>query len=232
MKRCTLCGQIYSDELVYCLQDGTALVADQTDAEIPTVVRPHRPEQARSSFLKYAAVAIFGLLAVFVAGAIGALVVWNWVASPGGETAENTQLKPSPTPSATAPSRTPTSTPAPSPTAANVRSEPTPTRSPTPVDDEEEDDDGFQDPGTARINFRRGRVSENVSGRIARSRSFVLRTLGGQFLTASIGSPRGCVVFANSGASTAFSTQQGDSRLDIRNNCERPVRFSLNVTVR
>jgi len=233
MKRCTRCGQIYSDELIYCLQDGMVLVDDQTDAEIPTVVRPAPSNRSKLPKLKYAAIALVILFALILAGALGAFAVWKWMASPAAETAKDSQQNASPTPSASASPRvgSPSTSPIPEVNDANARPKSTPTKTLTPAANGE-DDDGYQDPGTSRINFGRGRVSESVSGRISLSRSFVLRTLGGQYLTASVGSPRDCVVFANGSSSTAFATPQGDTRLDIRNNCERPVRFSLNVAVR
>ncbi|MDI1241333.1 MAG: hypothetical protein PSX80_05370 [bacterium] len=232
MHRCPLCGQVYSDELMYCLQDGTSLVDDQRDQEIPTVVRPKRIILTRRRPLfRYLLFGILGLLGVLFASALGAFLVWHWLAgSNDNEDIRNDQPSASPTPKSTPPGITPTPVKAsPLPTQNAEIERPTPSR---PVTPEAADDAEFRDPGTSRINFRRGRVSERVTGRVAKSRSFVLRTISGQNLTASISSADDCVVFSNGASSTAFSTSAGDNRLDLRNNCGRPARFTLSVTVR
>ena len=90
----------------------------------------------------------------------------------------------------------------------------------------------FVDPGTTRITFRRGSVGETVLGTIGSSRSFVLRTLGGQYLSANIRSAGGCVVFTNGATSTGFTTGFGDTYLYLRNSCGGPARFSMTVVVR
>jgi hypothetical protein len=234
MKRCPRCGQIYTDDLLYCLQDGNELLPEYAETETPTVVRPPRPasQPAGKPYLKYLAIALVALLAMGIAGAAGAYFVWSKLSSgddrPSGD--------PTPRPSPTAPAQ-PTRTPAfqnkePQDTPTNVE-RPTPPRNSantnvTPNDDESD----FVDPGTTRINFRRGRVSETVSGRISEKRDFVLRTLTGQYLTARVTSDRDCVLFADGMSETEYVTPQGDSRLSLRNNCRAPVRFSLRVTVR
>ena len=95
-----------------------------------------------------------------------------------------------------------------------------------------DNEDRFTDPGTSRITFRRGAVSETVTGRIAQERLFVLQTMAGQRLNAQVRSADDCVEFSDGGTSTGFQTSQGDSRLTIVNSCDRPARFSLSVTVR
>ena len=90
----------------------------------------------------------------------------------------------------------------------------------------------FNDPGTTRISFRRGSIGETVSGTIGRQRSFVLRTLAGQYLSASVRSTDGCVTFTDGGSTTGYPTGLGDSYLYLRNNCAGAVRFRLFVTVR
>ena len=228
MRRCPLCGLVYSDELIYCLQDGTSLVDDQNDQEIPTVIRPSRIEVGRKPFLKYVLLGLLGLLGVTIASALGAFLVWHWLADPNDERVQG--LTPATSP---APPTTPTRRPAtPSPT-GNVsqidRPAPAPARQASP---EPAADEAYRDPGTSRITFRRGRVSESVTARVAINRSFVLRTMGGQYLTSSITSDGDCVVFSNGNRSTAFSTPAGDTRLDLRNNCGQTTKFTLTVTVR
>ena len=221
MKRCPRCGQIYSDELLFCLQDGSELLDQFDEQETPTVVR--RPRDQAPSYLKYLAIALVLLLVIGFAGAIGAYIVWNKLAG-GGTTHQ------SPTPSQTPATRI-SPTPNPSPTAretpVNVNGPPRNTNS-RPSENETD----FVDPGTTRITFRRGGVGETVNGWVNQKRRFVLRTLEGQNLAAETSSELGCVVFDDGSTRTEFITEQGDTRISIRNNCPAPVRFRLSVTVR
>ena len=227
MKRCTQCGQTYSDELMYCLHDGTALIAEQSESETPTVVRPPRRNiGARTPYLKYFVFAAIGVLAVTAASGVGALIVWNWVAVPHNETVENEQPAISPTPQVTGTPHPVTPSPSNS-TASDGQTSPSPTKTP-----ERSVENDSTDPGTSRINFRPGRVSETVSGPISTSRSFVLRTLRGQHLSASVNSEGDCVVFDDGSTFTEYNTPQGDNRLEIWNDCGEPARFSLTVKVR
>ena len=88
------------------------------------------------------------------------------------------------------------------------------------------------DPPTARITFHRGSVQETLSGTVVKKRSYVLRTLNGQYLSASITSSGNCVVFSNGTNSESYVTAQGDSNLQVVNNCASPAGFKLTVTVR
>ena len=85
---------------------------------------------------------------------------------------------------------------------------------------------------TARINFRKGSVQETISGTVATERSFVLRAKSGQYLSASVGSGNGCVVFGNGSTSTSSTTIKGDNRLTLVNNCGGQTSFSLTVYIR
>ena len=229
MKRCPQCGQIYTDDLLYCLQDGKELLPQYIETETPTIVRPPQKTQQRSGkpYLKYLAIGLVALVAMGIAGAAGAYVVWNKLAAGTNRAAAD------PTPRATpSASLQPTRTPAlqekePQSTPANLTT-PTPSREP----DKDIDESTFADPGTTRISFRRGGVGETVSGRINKNRDFVLRTLAGQYLTARVTSQRDCVEFPDGEADVEFETPQGDSRLTLVNNCPAPVSFRLTVTVR
>lgn len=235
MKRCPRCGQIYTDDLLYCLQDGNELLTEYAETETPTVVRPPRaePQPTAKSYLKYLAIALIALLAMGFAGAVGAYFVWNML---GGENDRAvSDPAPRPTPTATA---QPTRTPAfqnnePQNSQANIE-RPAPPRNSANTNRTAENDDepDFVDPGPTRINFRRGRVSETVSGRVSKRRDFVLRTSSGQNLTARINSERNCVVFPEGRSDLDFVTPQGDSRLTLINNCPATVPFRMNVTVR
>ena len=234
MKRCPRCGQIYTDDLLYCLQDGNELLPQYDETETPTVVRPPQNTQQREGkpYLKYLAIALVALLAMGIAGAAGAYFVWNKLS--GGN--ERAGADPTPRPSPTA-SVQPTRSPAsqnkePEPTPGNVAIPTPPPQADTKPRAPDSADPDFVDPGTTRINFRRGRVSETVSGSISEERDFVLRTLAGQYLTARVNSERNCVEFPDGESAIEFETSQGDSRLSLINNCPAPVRFSLTVTVR
>jgi hypothetical protein len=212
---------------MYCLHDGNALIADQSEPETPTVVRPPRRNiEARTPYLKYLVIAVIGILAVTAASGVGALIVWNWVAVPHNETSENKQPAISPTPRVIGTQHPVTPSPSKT-TTSDGQTTPSPTKTP-----ERSVENDSTDPGTARINFRSGRVSETVSGLIATSRSFVLRTLRGQRLSASVNSEGDCVVFDDGSTFTEYSTSQGDNRLEIWNDCGAPAKFSLTVTVR
>ena len=232
MKRCPRCGQIYTDDLLYCLQDGNELLPQYIETETPTVVRPSRTEQPRSPkpYLKYLAIALIALFAMGIAGAVGAYFVWNKLSAEDDRSAAEATPRPSPTASAQ-----PTRSPAlqnkePQDKPANI-DRPAPPSPPANTDDRERNND-FTDPGTTRIAFRRGSVSESVNGRIRANRDFVLRTLSGQYLTARVTSARNCVVFRDGESSAEYVTQQGDSRLTLINNCPGTSAFRLNVSVR
>jgi len=232
MKRCPSCGQIYTDDLLYCLQDGNELLPQYIETETPTVVRPPRTEQPRpvKPYLKYLAIALIALFAMGIAGAVGAYFVWNKLSAEDGRSAADRTPHPSPTASVQ-PARSPAmQNKEPQDKPANI-DRPAPP-SPSANANGREPDDDFADPGTTRITFRRGRVSESVSGRIYENRDFVLRTLSGQYLAARVTSERNCVEFAGGESAIEFETPQGDSRLTLINNCPATVPFKLNITVR
>ncbi|MGD9588853.1 MAG: hypothetical protein AB7Q37_02695 [Pyrinomonadaceae bacterium] len=255
MKRCPQCNHVYTDDLSFCLSDGTPLIALLEDRDPETVVRStdrsQSPEPSGGAlWLKVLAgllVLFFGFIAVV---GILAWVFWprDIVIGPGNNNASNIS-SPTPTPPATF-----SPTPVPTRTVdnnaneiSNIRSQqeelererkrladerrrleeeknkPPATPKPPPR---------FNDPGTTRLTFRRGSVGTTTSGTIGRQRGFVLRTLAGQYLSASVSSAGGCVTFNGGGTSTGYTTRQGDSYLYLRNNCSDPARFTLSVTVR
>ena len=247
---CPQCGRMYADDLMFCLQDGSVLAPDSAAAaaEEPTVVRAPRrtnaspaaaatgPARRSRGWLKWALPAVLLLIGAAVAAIVAILFLRPMLVPSSDDQAA--------VPANTAPSNrqrpVENRPPPPSPTPSPARTE-TPARSEERRDvrnsDEApaEDDDGgdrFTDPGPARITFSRGAVGETVTGRIAGERSFLLYTMAGQRLNARVQSPDGCVKFAGGGTSTSFSTSQGDSRVTIVNNCDRPARFTLSVTVR
>ncbi|MGD9560749.1 MAG: hypothetical protein AB7F88_01035 [Pyrinomonadaceae bacterium] len=237
----------------FCLSDGTPLVALLDEPDEATVVRSGRSHKAAETAagtgigLKVLAAAIVLLLGFMVLGGVTLWIFWprDGVVVTGNGTPNNNSKTPTPT-------ATRTAEPSPTQTVekddqANIRSQqeelererkrlederrrleeekrnPPDTPAPPPT---------FNDPGTTRIKFRRGRVGETVSGTVGRQRSFALRTLAGQYLSSTVRSPGGCVTFTDGGSSTGYPTRTGDSFLTIRNNCDTPSRFSLSVSVR
>ncbi len=234
MKRCPQCGQIYTDDLLYCLQDGNELLPQYIETETPTVVRPPKtaPQTSGKPYVKYLAIALVALLAMGIAGAAGAYFVWNKLSGGNDRVATDPTPRPSPTASPQ-PTRSPVfQNKKPQATPANVAIPTPPAPANTDRRSPENTDPDFVAPATTRINFRRGSVSETVSGHISKDRDFVLRTLAGQYLTARVTSERNCVEFYDGGSTIEFETPQGDSRLTLINNCPAPVPFKLSVTVR
>jgi len=190
---------------------------------------PYVPDQdGRSGMWINIAVAL--LIIFFLVVLIGRAALWFlWPRiTDSTNTAKHTQ---SPTPAAS-PTAKPTASPQPSKTPLNVNgsksgnnsnTDRTPVPTVTPV---------LNDPPPARITFSKGSISERVSGVVARSRSYALRTLDGQFLTSSLDSPDNCVTFTNGSSTTSFNTLRGDSYINIKNNCGHPAKFTLLVTVR
>jgi len=88
------------------------------------------------------------------------------------------------------------------------------------------------DPPTSRITFHRGSIEETVTGSVVKKRTYVLRTLSGQALSAGIRAGGNCVVFSNGSSSESYITSQGDSSLVVVNNCSSPAKFNLTVSVR
>jgi hypothetical protein len=220
---------MYSDDsLNYCLTDRAPLIPATISEEVPTVIRDYsaapetkviKVERGVSPIFKYLAVGLGILLLLLTGAGLAAWSLWN----SRSEQTEQTSNAATPM-SGTAPSRntvkdldrvetpTPAKTPAASPTVPKD----------TPKSDQ----------GTARITFKKGSVSQSLSGTVVHTRSFVLRTMAGQSLTATINSAGGCVQFEAGGDSVRFSTPNGDVSLDLRNTCEDPAAFSMNVTVR
>jgi len=220
---------MYSDDsLNYCLTDRASLVAMVTSEDVPTVIRDYsaapetkviRVERGVSPIFKYLAVG-FGILLLLLAGA--GLAAWSlWSSHP--EQTEQTMNAATPI-SGTAPSRNSVKDPdrVETPTPPN-----TPASSPTVSKDTAKND-----PGMARITFKKGSVSQSVSGTVVHKRSFVLRTMAGQSLRASVSSSSSCVEFSDGGDTVEFATPSGDVSLDLKNICGEPAPFTLRVTVR
>lgn len=83
----------------------------------------------------------------------------------------------------------------------------------------------------ARISFRRGNAEETISGVVARSKSYVLKAKAGQYLAATVTS-NGCVVFNTAANSMNYVTANGDNWITVVNNCAAQSPFNLTVDVR
>jgi hypothetical protein len=254
MKQCPQCGSIYSDDtLNFCLTDRSGLVPFAENEDTPTVIRDHRaaPEThiitdrttvqetsivtgGVSPIFKYLAL---GLTAVILLMAIGAFAAWSFLRSGSGQTtaAANTA---EPTPETAARQATiENRNTANENTSTNKSSAKSPTPSPQPSATPDEtksgdDDTPPPDPGTGRIAFKKGSDSKVFSGMVTDRRSYVLRTMSGQRLSASVRSPDGCVTLDGSGTSVEFTTPSGDVSLRVVNGCDKPSPFTLSVTVR
>jgi hypothetical protein len=235
MKQCPQCNQAYGDDsLRYCLADGAPLVQVYSATEQPTVVLPSPGPAPITNkvvvggvhpLFKYLAVGLAALLLLFAGGGLALFLMWQSNNAPAANNAERVAIPAqSATPAATS-SRTPAEKPVKTPVSSPTLSEPKTPATPKPPQP-------AADPGVTRIAFRKGRVGETVSGNLNRKREFVLRTLAGQSLSASIRSANGCAVFDNGSSNTSFTTSSGDTYLRVENSCGDATRFSLTVTVR
>ncbi len=232
MKRCATCNKTYTDDLMFCLSDGTPLIGLRDDFEQPTAIRPS-PVGGSSSVFKYLAAALASLLVlVVIAAAALAWILW----SRNGSTAN----APANTSVVTAPN-TGSDNPNANRTQLKEQEEELERERRRLADERKKLDDDkrlqtepqrFTDPRTARISFRRGAVGETVSGKVSRSRSYVLRTLAGQYLSASVRSDGACVVFDSGSTTTEFTTGRGDTYLTLQNNCDNPTSFTISLSVR
>lgn len=242
---------------MYCLQDGTPLIGMLDHGEQKTVLRPSAAEGAESSSVggglnavfKYAAAA-FGLLFILLllGGVVTAWFLWPRSGVASDASPRNDRVSSSPNPSGTIVVANAENTDREQiktqeqelererSKLADERKKLEDEKRKQAKDDEPKNDvpepSRFSDPGTARLSFRRGSVGTTTSGTVGRARNYVLRTMAGQYLTASVSSSGGCAVFGSGGSTTQFSTNRGDTTLSIRNNCDRPTKFSLSVTVR
>lgn len=89
-----------------------------------------------------------------------------------------------------------------------------------------------------RIRFARGRSSATVSGTIpARSnKNFVVGASNGQYARVSV-SPRNLQIYSNEApkgeaGSSGFETYSGDNEFGIYNPTNRPVRYTMTISIR
>lgn len=247
MKKCPQCQQTFGDDTVFCLNDGNALTLVYQETEAATVIKSSNnsaapPPNGVSPVFMYAA---FGLLALFVGGAIiAALLFASNAFAPANRITETNINANQPQNSVVV--------------VANQNSNKKDERADDlqagrdalerekqklaaerkrletekkPVVDSVKTVTPARDAGTTRVNFGRGRLSETISGNIVAARRFVLRAKAGQQISASVGSPGGCVSFAGSATSYVSTTGAGDNFISLTNTCGAGSTFNLTVTI-
>jgi hypothetical protein len=106
----------------------------------------------------------------------------------------------------------------------DIRNPPAVVVNPVPISEPQ------MDPPT-RISFNRGATGQTISGNVVRGRDYLLRAKQGQYLTATVSSANGCVVFSPGTKTVTFTTVRGDNWLHVVNNCAAQSTFSLTVTI-
>jgi hypothetical protein len=234
MKRCPTCGQQYTDDLDYCLNDGTPLiragVVISYEPETATVVAQRAvppPAVAKRSLPFY--VWLLPILGV-VLGAMamgGLFLVSRLSKKDGANTAvlTNTSRTPSGANNTASPTVSPSASASPTPT-ASPKATPQPTSTP--------DTPALKSyPATTRLKFARGSVSTGFSGDLNPngSRSLVLACMYGQRLSASVSSAGNCVSFSGGGTSYSTFTSGGDNYLRLSNRCTTVTNFRVSITI-
>jgi hypothetical protein len=232
MKKCPNCQQLFTDDNMFCLEDGTSLLyvpetgqnptVLPTSGETPTIFIPKQPTPVYSAPQVQPVSSgrwIFPVLGflIGVIAVLGFLLIYpklspsneNKTAEIAGSKETNKQTpRPTETPAAPKQSQTlaPTPTPAPPSQPATV---------------------------VSRMRFNRGEITHNETGRIGTNsqRVFLLRCRNGQSLSATVYSDNNCVSFDNNSSSVSYITTAGDNRIYLKNTCES-TRFNVSVTIR
>ena len=241
MKECPQCGSTYSDDtLNFCLTDRTSLVSVPKPEGEDTVVRDYPAAETTrvvrvepggvAPLFKYLAIGL-GVLLLLLAGA--GIAAWSFWNSRSDQLQQTSNAAPPAIGSGVARGA---GTTANTVNSANkdreVSETPPAAKTPAPSPTPPESDAPQKDAGSGRITFNRGSVSKSMSGTIVHNRTFVLRTMAGQSLTARVSSKDGCVEFDAGGNSVSFATPNGDVSLNLTNTCDDPTQFSMTVTVR
>ncbi|HEV2827979.1 MAG TPA: hypothetical protein VGW76_10290 [Pyrinomonadaceae bacterium] len=250
MKTCPTCYRPYADDtLAFCLDDGTPLSVDNSEATriipagriVPGATIPStssQPQQPRQTYSSQAITngprktnpllyVIIALLALIAGGGLVALLMFgrsSTVKNPVENVAANNQ---------------PDSLRQQERDLQNKQTELE--RERQRLEDERKQLQSEQTPAVetaapsvdspARISFRRGNAEETISGVVARSKSYVLKAKAGQSLSATVTS-NGCVVFNTAGNSMNYITANGDNWITVVNNCGAQTPFNLTVSVR
>jgi hypothetical protein len=227
MKQCPQCKSTFSDDNIFCLEDGTPLqhyaepASRSLSGDMPTVVIPSAsqrvdraaPVQHRGSGL-YLVVGGLAFLVVIM----GFFLFYKF-GSGGKPAADNNAVVVNKENNKEAPSPGPAATPASTPTLSNAKP---PVQTPVYL------------PAQSRVRFGKGKLSANVAGLVppGANRSLVLACRSGQYLSSSISSPGGCVSFNGGGASTDTYTVSGDNFLYIKNNCATDGSFNMTIFIK
>jgi len=255
MKQCPVCSQIFSDETIYCLSDGTPLILFDETPEQATVIRkqiqivPPPVEAVKSGVSPVFAYLAGGLalLLLFSGIIVVGLFAWNLTTKnegpkpPGTNSNSNknndvldkiekekANLQEQQSQIEKEKQRLAEERQKLNREKTKPTESPNPTITSTPTTSP---DKTFPPQPTARIKFGRGRVAESVSGVIYSQRSFVLEARSGQYLSASVNGGS-CITFSNGGTSLGYATISGDNRINLINNCNQEARFSLTVSIR
>lgn len=245
MKRCLQCNRTYPDDsLKFCLSDGTKLAPVFDALEDETVVRAmpfvqHPAQPARQGVSPMFAYLAVGVLALLIGGA-----VVMWIRFDSNDATSNKSEVPITTSDSFEPK--------PNYEQENINTQKTNLqeeqalleKEKQKLADERKNSEILKNksvesttvtsfaPPTARIKFRRGSAQETISGNVNSKRDFVLRAKSGQYLSATINSGNGCVVFGNNSINTTYTTSSGDNYLNLVNNCGGETSFSLTVYIR
>lgn len=244
MKRCPRCTQTFNDEYLYCLTDGTPLTPVSDPPEERTFVTPRASAAQPAQPVRRGVSPVFAYLSIaLLASAVGgAFVLWLKSGSnvaPAAMTRENANAAANS--NGANPGQGQDSL---SQQQANLqeqqaalerekqrladerrmleaqKNQPLQPHAPTAPAEP-----------TERITFHKGSVQETIYGSVATERAYVLRARSGQYLSASVSSPKGCVVFSGGSTNTTYTTTQGDNSLTLRNNCAAPTSYTLTVYV-
>ena len=248
MKLCSQCNRTYSDDNIkFCLSDGTPLVSVFDASEQATVIRPLSYVQQPSPQTHQGANALFAYLAI---GALALLIggaVFIWMRSDSG-VSPNDKNEAASAASNSVETKSDEEQERLNAQKANLREEQSQLeKEKQRLADERKKLEAqknksvetatlnqaiSQPQPTERVKFRRGSVEETISGRIGSKRDYVLRTMNGQYLSATVNSSGGCVVFDNGLTNTSYTTISGDSYLSLVNNCRADTNFSLTIYVK
>jgi hypothetical protein len=232
MKHCPQCKSTFSDDNIFCLEDGTPLqhyaepANRSLSGDMPTVVLPNASQKVDSEApVQHHGIGLYLVVVIlaFLVVIMGFFLFYKFSPGNGKPVADNTAVAANKENNKEARSPGPPATPASTPALSNAKP---PVQPPiqTPV----------YLPAQSRVRFGKGKLSANVAGLIpaGANRSLVLACRSGQYLSSSISSPGGCVSFTGGGANTDTYTVSGDNFLYIKNNCGTDGSFNMTIFIK
>lgn len=248
MKLCSHCNRTYPDDnLKFCLSDGTPLVSVFEAPEEATVIKPQPYVQQPAPPISQGVIPLFAYLAAGVLALLVGGAVVMWIRSNSGVSSNDKNEVSSATSNSleAKPDKEQEKLNA---QKADLQGEQASLEKEKQKLAEERkrleaqknksvesvtlDQPTSTVQPTERVKFRRGSVEETISGRIGTKRDFVLRTRNGQYLSATVNSNAGCVVFDNGSTNTSYTTSAADNYLNLVNNCRSDTNFSLTIYVK